>query len=104
MTEAWIVRGWWLLIIAGSALAWELVGRLHWVDPELLPPLSLVMATLWQLVGDAGFRADIQVTLIECLVAFVIVAPAGLVCGFLLGETPALERLFAPSLQLLMTV
>ena len=91
-------------MVAASAVAWELAARLHWVDPELLPPLSLVLATLWQLMGDATFRADMGVTLAECLVAFVIVAPAGLVCGFLLGEAPALERLFAPSLQLLMTV
>jgi NitT/TauT family transport system permease protein len=102
--EAWIVRGWWLLIVATAALVWELAGRLHWVDPELLPPLSVVLATLWRLLGDATFRDDIQVTLAECLVAFVIVAPIGLISGFILGEKPSLELRLAPALQLLMTV
>jgi NitT/TauT family transport system permease protein len=104
VSEAWIVRGWWLLIVAGAALAWELAARLQWADPELLPPLSLVLATLWQLLGDPAFRSDIEVTLLECAVAFLIVAPVGLICGFILGETARLERLFAPALQLLMTI
>jgi ABC-type nitrate/sulfonate/bicarbonate transport system permease component len=104
VSEAWIVRGWWLLIVASAALAWELAARLHWADPELLPPLSLVLATLWQLLGDPAFRSDVEVTLMECAVAFLIVAPVGLICGFILGETPRLERLFAPTLQLLMTI
>jgi ABC-type nitrate/sulfonate/bicarbonate transport system permease component len=104
VSEAWIVRGWWLLIVSGAALAWELAARLQWADPELLPPLSLVLATLWQLLGDPAFRSDIEVTLMECAVAFLIVAPVGLICGFILGETPRLERLFAPALQLLMTI
>jgi NitT/TauT family transport system permease protein len=102
--ERWFARGWRLAIVAAAALAWELSGRLHWVDSELLPPLSRIIAMLGHLLQDRGFRSDILVTVSECLAAFLIVVPLGLLTGFLLGESPPLYRAFSPALQLLMTV
>lgn len=98
------MRGWRLVLIAAVAALWELAGRSAWVDPDLLPPLSKIVAALWGLLQDPRYRADLWITLGECLLAFAIVAPLGLACGFVLGERPRLERLFAPALQLLMTV
>ncbi|HVY59820.1 MAG TPA: ABC transporter permease subunit [Xanthobacteraceae bacterium] len=96
--------GWRLLLIAAVAAIWEAAGRLGWVDPELLPPLSKIFVALWRLLEDTGFRSDLWITIAECLIAFAIVAPLGLASGFLLGERPRLEKLFGPALQLLMTV
>jgi NitT/TauT family transport system permease protein len=93
-----------LLIVAIAALAWELAGRMQWVDPDLLPPLSKVLATLWRLLHDKQFLVDIRVTAIECLLAFFIVTPLALGCGFIIGESRQLERTLGPPLQMLLTV
>jgi ABC-type nitrate/sulfonate/bicarbonate transport system permease component len=103
-SERWSARGWRLAIVVAVALVWELSGRLHWVDPELLPPLSSILEMLGRLLQNRDFRSDILVTVSECLAAFLIVAPLGLMTGFLLGESPRLYRTFSPALQLLMTV
>ena len=93
-----------LLIVAALGVGWELSGRLGWIDPDLLPPLSKVLAVLARLLGDKGFIADLQITALECLVASAIVVPLGLVVGFALGESRRLERVLNPPLQLMMTI
>jgi NitT/TauT family transport system permease protein len=102
--EKWIARFWRAAIVLVLASLWEASGRLHWVDPDLLPPLSRIFEMLGRLLQDHRFRADIAVTVSECLTAFVIVVPLGLATGFVLGESPRLYRLFSPALQLLMTI
>jgi NitT/TauT family transport system permease protein len=42
--------------------------------------------------------------MLECLVAFVVVTPLALGCGFLIGESQRLERALGPALQILLTV
>jgi NitT/TauT family transport system permease protein len=100
----WTVPAGRLLTLVLVALAWEAAGRLRWVDPDFLPPLSSVLATLWRLLHDAQFLTDIRVTVLECLVAFVVVTPLALGCGFLIGESQRLERALGPALQMLLTV
>jgi NitT/TauT family transport system permease protein len=102
--QRWTVRAGRFLALAVVALAWEASGRLRWVDPDFLPPLSKVLATLWRLLHDAQFLTDIRVTVAECLFAFAIVTPLALGCGFLIGESRRLERVLGPALQMLLTV
>ena len=103
-SQAWTVRACRFLTIAVVALAWEAAGRLQWVDPDLLPPLSKVLGVLWRLLHDADFLTDIRVTALECVVAFGIVTPVALGFGFLVGESQRLERATGPALQMLLTV
>jgi ABC-type nitrate/sulfonate/bicarbonate transport system permease component len=100
----WTVPAGRAAIISVVALAWELSGRLKWVDPDLLPPLSKVLTVLWRLLHDDSFLADLRVTALECLVAFAIVTPLALGVGFLIGESRRLERMLGPALQILLTV
>src|SRR5882672_9924167 len=102
--QRWTVRAGRLLTLAVVALAWEAEGRLQWVDPDFLPPLSKVLATLWRLLHDAQFLTDIRVTAVEWLFAFAIVTPLALGCGFVIGESQRLERTLGPALQVLLTV
>jgi NitT/TauT family transport system permease protein len=88
------------LLVAVAAL-WEAASRLGWVDPELLPPFSTVVATLWDQLQEEEFLADIRVTLVETAVAFTIVVPLGLLSGFFIGERRTLYRVANPTLQLL---
>jgi ABC-type nitrate/sulfonate/bicarbonate transport system permease component len=101
---AWRVRGGQLLIVAALALAWEGAARTRLADPDVLPPLSKVVGILWRLLHDAEFLADVRITATECLLAFAIVVPLGLLVGFLIGESRRLERTVGGPLQLLMSV
>jgi NitT/TauT family transport system permease protein len=103
-TQTWSVHAGRLLTIAAVALVWEAAGRSGWVDPDLLPPLSKVLAVLWRLLHDADFITDIRVTALECLIAFIIVTPLALGFGFLVGESQRLERTLGAPLQMLLTV
>ena len=103
-TQIWSVHAGRLLTIAAVALLWEAAGRFNWVDPDLLPPLSKVLAVLWGLLHDVDFITDIRVTALECLIAFVIVTPLALGFGFLVGESQRLERTLGAPLQMLLTV
>jgi ABC-type nitrate/sulfonate/bicarbonate transport system permease component len=100
----WRVRGGQLLVVAALALGWEVAARNHAVDPDVLPPLTHVVGILWRLLHDGDFLADLRITAFECLVAFAIVVPFGLLSGFVLGERQKLERAFGGPLQLLMSV
>lgn len=93
-----------MAIAAAAAVAWEVVSRRGIVNPELLPPLSDVLTTLWQLLHDPRFLADLRVTAVEVVVSFLIVAPASVVLGFFLAETPAVARLVNPVFHALMAI
>ncbi|MDB5534540.1 MAG: ssuC 10 [Hyphomicrobiales bacterium] len=92
------------LFLALIALVWEAASRSGFADPDVLPPFSHVMVVLWGLVGSAGFLSDLGLTALEVAVAFLIVVPLGLVAGLYLGEKPEAYRLFAPLLNLLLSV
>jgi ABC-type nitrate/sulfonate/bicarbonate transport system permease component len=93
-----------LTIALVAACVWEVVSRFGLVNPELLPPLSEVLVTLWQLLHDPRFLDDIRVTAVEIAASFVIVAPVSIVVGFFLAETPALARLVNPVSHALMAI
>jgi ABC-type nitrate/sulfonate/bicarbonate transport system permease component len=88
-------------IVIGFVAAWELASRNDVVDPELLPPISVVLSTLWQLVQQKAFWGDLRATLFSVAVAFAIVVPGGLFLGFFIGERPRLHRAVISGVQLL---
>lgn len=91
-------------IVVALAALWEVASRIGLVDPDILPPLSKVVAVLGRLLHDDRFLSDLYVTGFECLMAFVIVAPVGLAIGFIIGESQRINRVLGGPLQLLMTV
>ena len=93
-----------LLCAAVLAALWEAASRLHWVAPDLLPPFSVVCATLFELLQERQFLAEIRVTLIEVLAAFAIAAPLGLACGFFLGEKRNWGAVFDPLIAFILAV
>jgi ABC-type nitrate/sulfonate/bicarbonate transport system permease component len=83
-----------LALVAAVALAWEAASRTGAVNPLLLPPLSEVLARLYQMVGSPAVLADLGVTMAAVLVAFVFVAPIGVGIGLLLAESDYFGRAF----------
>ena len=93
-------------LVCAAALAglWEAASRLKLADPSLLPPFSAVCAALWSMLSDAQILADVRVTVIEVVVAFLIAAPLALACGFFLGEKPRWGEVFNPIIEFILAV
>lgn len=77
-------------------LGWEAGSRGEIVNPQLLPPASVVAARLVDMLGDPRVLWHVWVTIAEVLVAFAVVAPIGVGLGLLLGENDYLGRAFKP--------
>jgi len=99
---SWRVRGGQLAVVLVLAALWELASRSGAVDPDVLPPLTKVAGIVWRLLHDGDFLADLRITAFECLVAFALVVPLGLLAGFVLGESQTLDRTLGGALQLMM--
>ena len=85
--------------LLGAVLAaWEFLPRFEIVNPALLPPLSDVAATLWQLLQRSNVHEAIGVTAAEVAVAFVVAVPLGAALGVLIAESEYIGAVFKPLL------
>lgn len=93
-------------LISAAVLAglWETVSRLKLVEPSLLPPFSVVCASLWSMLWDVQILYEIWVTAVEVMIAFLIAAPLALACGFFLGEKPRWGEIFNPIIDFILAV
>lgn len=78
---------------------WEMSGWFGWVRPNLLPPLSWVVAAIAELAARGELWTHIEVTLLRVLFGFLIGAAAGTVCGALTGYSRLWRALLDPMLQ-----
>ena len=70
--------------LVGLAVVWEIVGRL---DAFLfVPPLSRVVATWWQLLGDGTLARAASSSLLSLVKGFVPAAVLGVVVGLAMGR------------------
>jgi NitT/TauT family transport system permease protein len=92
------------LFVAGVLVLWEAAPRVGLVRPSDLPPLSTILPVLWGLLHQPRFLADLGYTVLEVVIAFLIVAPLALAVGFFLGENERAERVFGPGLNLMIAV
>ncbi len=75
---------------------WELACRFLDVPIIIVPPPSLVMAALWQMLFNGDMLVHFGVTAYETLAGFVFGALFGLVLGGLVAQFPLLERTLYP--------
>jgi NitT/TauT family transport system permease protein len=73
------------------ALAWEAGGWL--ARFPFLPPLSSVLAALWQLTVDGEILGSLAPSLASLLVGYALAAGLGLTLGALMARHPALDHL-----------
>lgn len=87
-----------LAFLAPVLGAWEVLPRCGFVNPDMLPPLSKVLATLVNVLGRGNVQEAIVVSGAEFLVAFVIAVPLGFAIGVLMAENDYVGAIFKPML------
>ncbi len=87
-----------IAILAAFLGAWEVLPRAGIVNPILLPPLSVVLDTLTEILARGDFQHAMAVTTAEVLVAFIIAVPLGGAIGVLSAENAYFGAIFRPML------
>ncbi|GGM43581.1 nitrate ABC transporter permease [Longimycelium tulufanense] len=84
------VRG--LLGLAGLLALGEVVGRSGLAPEGYLPPTSVVLTRLVELLGDQSFVLDVVATVLAWAIALGIAVAVAVPLGLLLGSVPVLRH------------
>lgn len=77
-------------------VAWEAASRSGIVTPFLLPPLSAVLARVWEDAASGELVVNLGLTLYRALAGFAIAGVAGVVLGILMTRRPWVRWFFDP--------
>ena len=80
------------LIVWG--LLWELVGRLEF--SFFVPPLSAVVATLFEIIGSAAFQKALYETAYAFVAGVFFAVSIGIPVGILMGKNRLIDELLLP--------
>lgn len=95
------VRGWVLVITAGTAAFLELAPRTGLVDPFSVLPLSEMVVRLVELLGTGEFWSEALVPSLSAIgLAFVLAIVLGVMAGVLLWEIRPARRVVEPWLTI----
>ncbi|GIG39183.1 ABC transporter permease [Cellulomonas phragmiteti] len=86
-------------VVAFAAL-WEVAPRLGLVDRVFLPPLSVALGALADLVANGQLAVHLQASLTRALIGLSIAISAAIPLGAAIGRSPAVARLLNPVLEL----
>jgi NitT/TauT family transport system permease protein len=87
--------------ILALLLTWEVLPRLHLVEPAFLPPLSVVLATGWELIRSGELWSHIQASMSRAMIGFALSIVSGVPLGLLMGWYKGFERAVSPLLEAL---
>jgi ABC-type nitrate/sulfonate/bicarbonate transport system permease component len=74
-----------VVVLLALALLWEAAGRGAWVHKVLLPPLSAVLATLYDAVASGEIPRHLAVSLWRAAAGYALAALAGIALGIAMG-------------------
>ncbi|WP_020671056.1 ABC transporter permease [Amycolatopsis nigrescens] len=77
--------------LLGFFLLWEAAVRSALVRREFLPPPSVVLGRMAELLGQEPFLRDVIATLLAWAIALAIVIAVGVPAGLVLGSVPGLR-------------
>lgn len=89
-----------LLIVAGTLLLWELLGRAGVVGSIFFPQPSAIAGALVGLIRSGEIAVHVGVTMGRTLAGFGIGAGAGLLLGFAMGAWPRVHAQLDPLVAL----
>jgi ABC-type nitrate/sulfonate/bicarbonate transport system permease component len=90
-----------IALIAFLLVLWELCGALKWVSPLSLPGVSLVMATLWDLVVSGELPKELLASLSRMFAGYFIGVAFGVFVGLLMGAFRPAYKLLEPITEIL---
>lgn len=94
-----LLRG--LAGLAGFLLLWEGAVRVGLLRAEFIPPPSIVLVRVGQLLVDVSFLRDLIATVLASLIALLIAIAIAVPAGLLLGSIPALRLATASIVEFL---
>ncbi|MFN0072544.1 MAG: ABC transporter permease [Chloroflexota bacterium] len=87
-------------VIALALVLWELVVKLGLVSNRILAAPSEAFAALQVVLADPRVLESIWITTQELALATLFAVPTGVLLGFVVGESAAARRIFAPVLYI----
>jgi sulfonate transport system permease protein len=88
-----------LLLPVAGALLWELAARRGWIQARLMPPPSVVLASIADLWRSGELTLHMAATLRRVAVGFALGVAAATVLGALTGYLDLARRLLDPTIQ-----
>jgi ABC-type nitrate/sulfonate/bicarbonate transport system permease component len=85
----------WISIVA-LVIAWETLARSGVVTAFQLPPLSVVLETIYEDAVSGDLWVSLGLTLYRSLLGFAIASAAGIALGILIARVAAIRWLFDP--------
>jgi sulfonate transport system permease protein len=88
-----------LVLPAALGLLWEAIARAQLVQPNLLPPPTAVLATVWGLAKSGELSTHIEISLLRVALGFLFGALAATVLGAASGYSEGFRRVVDPTIQ-----
>ena len=93
-----------LALPVGLGAAWELAVHLGWSDGRLVPPPSVIFATLWELARTGELWTHTQATVLRVAAGFALGVVAGTLVGAIAGYSSLSRHVLDPTLQALRAI
>lgn len=85
-------------------IGWEILSRIGFFPPNLLPAPSAVLVTIWDLALSGALFRHVSVTLYRVVLGFILGSAAATILGALTGYSRLFHDLFDPLLQSLRNI
>jgi ABC-type nitrate/sulfonate/bicarbonate transport system permease component len=90
-----------LFVFIPLLAVWELLPRLGVVPPTLVPPLSNVAVTFWDMLANQNFLGNVGNSLVKFFLGLGIAIATAIPIGMLMGWNVAVRKRALPLFQLL---
>lgn len=85
-------------------LVWELLARIGYIQPQILPAPSSVALTGWDLLKDGTLPEHLGYSLVRAAIGFVIGGSIGFALGLLVGFSRLAEAVLDRSVQMIRAI
>jgi NitT/TauT family transport system permease protein len=90
-----------LFFLLGLLLVWELMARAEWVNPLVVPPVSRILRTFFDLLWTGQIPLQILASLKRATVGYVLAALVFIPLGIFMGLFESIHRALAVIVEML---
>ncbi|MDR1085768.1 MAG: ABC transporter permease [Deltaproteobacteria bacterium] len=87
-------------VIGLLLLSWQVLPSLDIISPRTLPPLSEVLARLWEIAGSGELKVHMAISLKRAFTGFTAAVIVAVPLGFLMVWSKKVHQFFNPIVQL----